>query len=537
MRSLFFPRVRFVFFLLIACVLPHLAVAAGTADDQTREVIKQRFAQLKSAPQLYVMVDKPLYHPGETIWFRAWSLPTGGEQVKPSAMTFELVDPRGSVVSSKQMDTTRYAAANDFVLAPEVAGGAYTLRVTSNTGVVEERPIVVATYQPPRIKKELRFTRKAYGAGDRVEASVTLEKKTGGPLANAYFSAVVTIDEQTLTRLSLQTNAKGEAVVRFDLPTSMARGDGLLTIIVDDGGGAESIQRRVPILLDRIALQLFPEGGELVEGLASRVYFRAKDLRGGRVDIEGKVVDDTGATVQRFSSLHDGLGRFEITPERHRSYRVHITRPHGIAQVFDLPQAKLQGCVMQSVDDHDTSSPTMMVEVRCTQTQRVTVAAARRDRLLGHVSKEVSADAPQSFAFSLRRSLHGAVRVTLFDGGMTPTSERLVYRGLGKGLQVKITGDRDQYSPRDRVALTIETLDGEGRPIAADVALAVVDDTVLNLADDDTANITARLLLESELPGQRVEAPNFYFSDDPAAPAAMDLVMGTFGWRRFTVAP
>ena len=65
------------------------------------------------------------------------------------------------------------------------------------------------------------------------------------------------------------------------------------------------------------------------------------------------------------------------------------------------------------------------------------------------------------------------------------------------------------------------------------MALAVVDESVLNLADDKTGNILADLYLASEMPGQKVYEPNFYFSDDKKAPEAMDLLMGTQGWRRF----
>ncbi len=64
-----------------------------------------------------------------------------------------------------------------------------------------------------------------------------------------------------------------------------------------------------------------------------------------------------------------------------------------------------------------------------------------------------------------------------------------------------------------------------------------VDDSVLSLADDRGARILARLYLEPEMPGQTIRDPNFYFSADPAAPAALDLLLGTQGWRRFRRVP
>ena len=116
-------------------------------------------------------------------------------------------------------------------------------------------------------------------------------------------------------------------------------------------------------------------------------------------------------------------------------------------------------------------------------------------------------------------------------------AERLLYRGRGHDLAVSISSDRPTYAPRDQVELTVATRDLAGKPVRADVSLAVVDDTVLNFADDKTAHLLARLYLEAEMPGQEVEEPNFYFSDDAKAPHAIDLVLGTQGWRRFDWQP
>jgi hypothetical protein len=83
------------------------------------------------------------------------------------------------------------------------------------------------------------------------------------------------------------------------------------------------------------------------------------------------------------------------------------------------------------------------------------------------------------------------------------------------------------------VSLAIETRDAAGAPVATDVAVAVVDDSVLALADDRSARILARLYLEPEMPGQTITDPNFYFSKDKQAPLGLDLLLGTQGWRRF----
>jgi hypothetical protein len=448
-----------------------------------------------------------------------------------------LISPRGSTVLEKNVLTQDGGAANDFVLPAEVSGGEYVLRAETDRGTITERKIIVSTYQPPRIKKKLEFLRKAYGPGDTVMATVDLHRATGEALATKTVTGLVTLDGTDLARTPVTTDAKGNAIVQFTLPASMQRGDGLLTILVDDGGVTESVQKRIPITLADLQLSMFPEGGDLVAGLPARIYFAAKNAIDKPADIEGKIVDDKGATVALVRSYHDGMGRFDLVPQPGRSYKLEITRPTGIARKFDLPAQQGRGCSMQAVDDFVSARPEVRVAVWCTQQQDVVTTAVLREKRVATVATAVRAGEPTVIALPVPVGTQGAVRVTLFDSKLAPHAERLVYRDRGADLKIAIKPDRTTYHPRDQVALAIEATGPDGKPVAADLAVSVVDDTVLSFADDKQATLLARLYLEAEMPGQKIEEPNFYFGPDPKAPAAIDLVLGTQGWRRFDWTP
>ncbi len=487
----------------------------------------------------YIAIDKPLYQPGETIWFRTFDLASADLSAgKRAITTFKLISPRGSTVIEKAVLTENGGAANDFMLPAEVAGGEYTLRAEADTGTITERKVIVSTYQPPRIKKKLEFLRKAYGPGDTVMATVELHRATGEALATKVVTGLVTLDGTDLTRTPVTTDAQGNAVVSFTLPATMARGDGLLTILVDDGGVTESVQKRIPITLADLQLSMFPEGGDLVAGLPGRIYFAAKNAIDKPADIEGKIIDDTGATVALVRSYHDGMGRFDLVPDPRRSYKLAITRPTGIARTFPLPAAKASGCTLQAVDDFVSARPEVRVAVWCSAPQNIVTSAVLRERRVSTVATAVRHGEPTVIALPVPAGTQGAVRVTVFDQKVAPQAERLVYRNRGKDLKIAIKPDRTTYNPRDKVSLAIEATGPDGKPVAAaDLAVSVVDDTVLAFADDKQATILARLYLEAEMPGQKIEEPNFYFGTDAKAPAAIDLVLGTQGWRRFDWAP
>lgn len=493
--------------------------------------------------RLHVQLDRPLYRPGEDIWVKTWNVATRtlDPQGTAGGITYELLDPRGQVVETKRVQQTNGTATNDFVLPADAPGGRWTLKATTDTGEVDERPLVVASYEAPRIKKELDFVREAYGPGDRVEALVELTRPTGGPLADHPVRALLQVDGNTVLERELRTDATGAVFVAAALPADLSSGDGLLTVLVEDGGVTESISRSVPIVLADLKLAFYPEGGDLVTALPGRVYFEANDRHGEPADVSGRIEDDQGRKVAEFESVHDGLGRFAFTPEPGRSYHARITAPEGLEDLrFELPVAQEAGCTVRSYDDVHSEQDAVRVGVRCTTKRDVVVTGVLGEQTIDAAAVRAGPTADAVVYLKPSAELadrQGAVRVTVFDADRSPLAERLVYRNHGKNLGISITPDRASYGPRDEVTLTVQTTGADGKPLPAELALSVVDDAVLGLADDENGHMLSRLYLEPEL----VDAPDdpaWYFDDEEALAArGVDLVMGTRGWRRFDWQP
>ncbi|HET9622346.1 MAG TPA: MG2 domain-containing protein [Kofleriaceae bacterium] len=522
-----------------------LAARAPTrlaASDATRAIDAAitSYFQRAATQRGYVMTDKPLYQPGETIWFRADVRATGSLRGVQRGLTMRLVSPRGAIAAEQRVLATDGVASSAFDLPAELDGGEYTLQMTSDDGTVDGRKIIVNTYEAPRLAKTLELLRKAYGEGDPVAAALEIKRATGEPFAHQAVTGVVTVDDVEVARLAIQTDGAGKATARFQLPAHIARGDGLLTILASDGGVTESIQKRIPIVMKTMQVELFPEGGDLVEGLPGRVYVAAQTPLGKPADVSGRVVDEHGAVVGEFTTIHDGLGKFELQPQTDHSYHVEITRPTGIAQTFALPAAKPAGCVLRSVA---ASRPDVVrVAALCTTARTLEVEAVLREARVASGALQVAAGAPSVIELAVDAAAQGAVRVTLFSTKHEPLAERLVYHGRGQDLKVTLSADKTTYAPRDPVKLTVRTTDAAGKPVKASLGVAVVDGSVLAFADDKSANVLAHLFLEPELgatgPGARpIEEPNFYLSDQPDAPAALDALLATRGYRRFEWQP
>ena len=144
-------------------------------------------------------------------------------------------------------------------------------------------------------------------------------------------------------------------------------------------------------------------------------------------------------------------------------------------------------------------------------------------------------------SFDLPPEVSGVVRLTVFDYTAKPPrplAERLVYRRPQQRLRVAIDTERSEFSPGEEVAMSLRVTDELGRPQSAALGLSVVDDALLNLADDKSPALPTYFYLASEIESpEDLEDANFYLleerTDDKSPAKALDLLLGTQGWRRF----
>jgi len=517
----------------LACgALVASALVAGQAiADRSSEGAVRRAINSQSR-QLYIMLDKPLYRPGETVWMRSWEIGADLKPARSNGAVAKLLDPKGSAIIEEKLPASGGMAKAAIDLPAELAGGTYTLELRSASGTVERRAVVVSTYELPKWKKTVRFDKASYGPSGLVTVAVGVSRSTGEALVRATISGWIWLDGREVGRVRSRTDAAGNATLRFRLPARMARGDGLLTVVFDYRGATESIQRRIPIAIDALNVRTFPEGGDLVAGIQARVYFDARDLLGNPVELSGRVVDQRGATVTAFKTDIRGMGEFVMTANAQSRYVVEAKGPSGKTLRFPMRPVQQSGCALATADKPDAvASSEIDVTVTCSSDQMISLAAYVRARGVASLTAQASAGQPMTLRLPLAKRLQGVVRVMLSAGGR-PVAERLIYRGIGRDLQIEIASDRERYQPRDRVTLAIKTRDGD-KPVSADLALAVVDETVFESANDKTGHILSKLYLEPELPGQRIEDPNFYFAGSREAMRGLDLLLGTRGWRRF----
>ena len=274
-------------------------------------------------------------------------------------------------------------------------------------------------------------------------------------------------------------------------------------------------------------VQFFPEGGQLVQGLPSRVGLRVVDRAGRGVAATGTVRDAQGQPVATFATLKFGLGSFDFTPAMAGAGYVASVQLAGEQSInVPLPAAREAGYVLRLADAADSVRLTV-------RTAGAALPPAGDVAVLGHAGQRLVAAAHRplsggvgEFAFAKKDLPDGITRFTLFDGAGWPRAERLFFQPPRHPLALAVQAAPTlSYAPRARVELQLSA------DAPANASLAVYQLDSLNAAEP--ADIGTFLSLTAELKGY-VEAPNYYLRDTSAAArAALDNLLLTQGWSRF----
>lgn len=561
---------------------PHPGQPDQPEQAEEEKTPQQQITDALGGEQRYLThlsTDKPIYRAGETVYVRGVVLdafdhtPLPEEENNRARPTIEIKDPKGAVVASGQAGMQDSTTGFSWEVPQGQAGGEYTIKISYpwSGHAPAERTFDIRAYRPPRIRTQIEFLRDGYGPGDTVVATLEATRAEGGVPEGATVTAIARVDGAEVARVPVTMSNTGNAEARFELPATIERGEGTLAFVIEDGGVVETASKTIPILLQTVDIQFYPEGGDLVAGVENRVYFEARTPYGKPADLRGvvakRVIIDTdgdahGWEIVRevsFETTHEGRGSFEFTPELGEQYAVLIHEPSSISQVFELPGSKDAGLTFgfeRSAFDFDDAIVFMpathglQTEVDNGESAVRLVLSQREQELATFLVSPLILDRtevtflPESQAkgdddvlvISFPDTATGILTVTAYDAEGHPLAERLIYRAPKDRVNVEIVPNSAQYTPSGEVQITIRTTDSAGNPVPAFAGVTVTDDSVLEMIEtrEQSANLPAMVLLEQEV-RELMDAAVYLDPENEDAAQQLDLLLGTQGWRRFAL--
>ena len=275
-------------------------------------------------------------------------------------------------------------------------------------------------------------------------------------------------------------------------------------------------------------IQFFPEGGNLVQQIESKVGFRITDAYGKGLECEGAILSSAGDTVLHFHPLAMGLGHFVFTPAPGQSYKAIIHFLQGDQVVKELPDAYVNGFVLSVLKETESEISVRIKSSAALNTQYVYLFVHGSRGYLP-VKKQKLINGEVAFTIKSQEIEDGISQITLFDQSGQPACERLYFKYPEKKLQISALVN-PEYGTRSKINLNLSVMDQSGNPSSADISVAVY--RLDSLQQPDELNILNYTYLTAEL--GPVEHPSYYFMDNKETRyMEVDNLMLTHGWRRF----
>ncbi|TLN03480.1 hypothetical protein FDZ74_14705, partial [bacterium] len=325
-----------------------------------------------------------------------------------------------------------------------------------------------------------------------------------------------TFDVQRNLELTLdgQTDADGRYAFEFTLPGYIAGSDlenGLGTFYVqaavtDQTNHIEIANLSLPVSAQGLIIEAVPESGVIKAGVENLLYVMTSYPDGSPADCDLSVTLNNGVDVQNVTTGGFGVAELRFTP----------TDPYQVVQIIASDSAGNQ--VVTSFSFSGTrEEETVLLRpdqpiYRVGDTMNLTaLATAQQGSLYLDIIRDGQTVSTRSLelvngraeaAVDLTPELFGTLELhayKILPSGTIVRDTRLVVVENRQDLAVSIRAGQESYLPGETAALDINVAAADQAGVQAALGLAVVDESVFALAEQDPGFAKLYFLLESQL--------------------------------------
>jgi uncharacterized protein YfaS (alpha-2-macroglobulin family) len=507
--------------------------------------------------RIYAFTDRPAYRPGETVHWKAIARTRIADEPfhtpAKQLLKYALYDGRNQKVAGGTATLNEFGSMwADLPITSDMALGQY--RVTFSAGDLDVGNAFlfqVEEYKLPEYKVEVT-TPAQYRLGDTVEAVVDARYYFGGAVGSAAVKVTVTqspyspwwfADEwydfaprqpnggQNILEQTLKTDADGRARLHFD--TSPENGDSNFTInacVTDESRREVCASTDVVVMKQSYRVAAKPQHTIGRPGEPIAVDFRATDSKQQGVKTAGKVRvtrrhweekayrDDEVLTAD-VATNERGEATFTFTPQRDGYYNVawssedrradrplrerDIVKTETALWISSRATTELgyHAGGLELVVDRDVLHAGERVPLIITTQNSgrwvllTTSGSGLIDAQVVHLDGtvklvELPVDERHVPDFEITAS-------SVSDRAVSTATKVIRVPPEDRLLTVEVKPDRDEYKPRQSGTLTVTTHDSAGKPVAAEVALSVSDESVTAIASDVSGDIRRTFYNES----------------------------------------
>ncbi|MFC3335909.1 MG2 domain-containing protein [Flavobacterium palustre] len=513
-----------IFLFWILCLLPRYT----WAQENIFNVSNTSFAE-----KIYLQLDRKVYTNGDTVWFKC--IVANASEHFPSPLSgvlyLELIDADEVIRQKKIIKIENGIGQGSFELDKKILKGNYLIRAYTqwnqnfdNTFVFEEYIQVFPTETLNTVIENVKLV-KDEAIGDHLE--VFFNPQVIDSLQKNKLNVYVTIDDKKDSLLI----KKGKND-KYILDYTVEKESQFATIKIETEN-QKNYTKTFVLNKDYLDLQFFPESGELVHGLSSKVGFKALDANGKGKYIEGEIIDEQENSIASFKSNSLGMGSFFIANADHsKKYYARLKVPflNKNSIRYPLPNVAATGNTL-AVNKQDDK---VLLKVSSNYMKNDSIIVQISFRGIDVYEKKVALN--QGFYQSLLATdqiPEGIIAFSILDNSKNPIARRLYFNEKPQSrLKINLSVDKQNYSKRELTHLDIQTSTFDEKPVKSSTSLLVINKEELGTMQSLRQNILSYFLINSELKGN-IENPGYYFKDNNSNFSDLDVLLLTQGWSKY----
>ena len=497
----------------------------------------QKYFGVYPLEKVHMHFDKPYYAVGDTLWFKTYLYQNQIEYLPSKIAYVDIINSKDSLIQTLRIPLNANAGEGHFVLDPQVVRQdnyrfrAYTKWMMNfDVGYFFNKVIPIGDAINKKLGTEITYIPD----GNKTKATIQFRDGKGALLGKRKITWEAIDGWDPFDKGRSETDDMGRATITFSSKEKEYLKKGRLIVKVE---GESTLVGDFPLknALSGGDVQFFPEGGDLLAGVAKNVAFKAVSLEGKGVNVKGKIIDNSKKTVAEFTDLGLGMGYFNLLPVQGENYKAVVTFPSGQTSTYDLPAVKTEGINIIAGNSKPESIQIGLVVSDDYFTKVQNQPYYIFGQMNGHLIYGAQATMKNSsltISVPTNELPNGIIQFTLVSPQGKALSERLVFYSHGENLNIEVKSNKASYAQKEKVTLDINNL--TSKKDLATLSLSVVDESKVPFDDHEENTILSSLLLTSDLKGF-VEKPNYYFDSSIENRAqALDALLMTQGFRRFS---
>jgi uncharacterized protein YfaS (alpha-2-macroglobulin family) len=501
----------------------------------------------------FVYTDRPVYRPGHTVHFKAILRNRSGDRYKtpaPTTMRVSINDPTSKTVFQRNLVLSSMGTLHaDFDIPAGAALGYYSISVsnTASEGGGAGGSFEVQEYKKPEYQVKVTPEKRLVLQGDPIHATIDSRYYFGEPVANAKVTYVVHVSNYWSPYFEadedLQPQGGEEGGDYYDVGSQVAEETGKL-----DANGQMKITIPTKVTQHhadvryRIEARAMDAGNREISGFSYvlvpygsfQVGIRAQSYfyrRGDTAQFTVEARDYDNHPIQ--TPVHAEVFRYDWRNPREKRKPIQATDSqtdsNGLANIsFKIPSAgsfEVQVTARTPENRQVSNVTSVWVEgegydwyggetreikiipdkksYRVGETAKLMVMTGVPDAHIlvtteGHSIQShqiVTAKGPTAnFEISITADCQpniyvGAVFVR--DDQLYQSSKNLKVPAVEQKLDIQLQPSKPQFQPGENASYVINVKNAEGKPVAGEFSLGVVDEAIYAIRPDDTDIVNA----------------------------------------------